>query len=180
MGPKSREEWREGGWRSDVVREEIPCIVRSTRERTPSIANKASLGHSQSGNRRKAQWSMAGNVGDEPHQIPLGKSMDAMEHQYCHLLENALFDWESAKVGQMTTHRITSPHPQYEPGSSILHLPELVEELAGQAMEERVSIVNARWSKSFYKAFGSLGTETVVPTYSTPNIFALPLLQSSA
>ena len=80
----------------------------------------------------------------------------------------------------MTTHRITSPHPQYEPGSSILHLPELVEELAGQAMEERVSIVNARWSKSFYKAFGSLGTETVVPTYSTPNIFALPLLQSSA
>ena len=78
MGPKSREEWREGGWRSDVVREEIPCIVRSTRERTPSIANKASLGHSQSGNRRKAQWSMAGNVGDEPHQIPLGKSMDAI------------------------------------------------------------------------------------------------------
>ena len=33
-----------------------------------------------------------------------------------------MFDWESAKVGQMTTHRITSPHPQYEPGSSILQV----------------------------------------------------------
>ena len=87
---------------------------------------------------------MAGPAGDEPHQIPRGKSKDASEHQYCHLLENEWPDWEPAKVGQMTTHRITSPQPQYKPGSSILHPLELVEELAGQAVKERVRIVNAR------------------------------------